>query len=250
MTRRKTVVAMVAGSFIVHVAASCTSAKLDEAAKTQAVEDALADLGIDSPGIDDALADAFRDVSPTDALAADAATDVTIAPDAKTDPPPVVSGTRLRARYTVEKSGDGAMRRTFAGWYDTARKEPCAARTATDGKLRCLPSAAPQLAPQILGEPYYADSTCTTIVTVAALGTCGESLQYVGTPDVVTPACSYPRTLFKVGAKISAPTFYRKSSTGCVTSGSPFSGTTPDLYEARAVAPTEFAEIVATEEIE
>jgi hypothetical protein len=47
-----------------------------------------------------------------------------------------LSGSRLRVRYV---EGDDGSRIT-AGFYDTARNEPCSFGPAEDGRLRCLPT--------------------------------------------------------------------------------------------------------------
>jgi hypothetical protein len=45
-------------------------------------------------------------------------------------------GIRLKRRWL--ETDDGAVEQL--GWWDSARKEPCAFRHASDGKLRCLPT--------------------------------------------------------------------------------------------------------------
>lgn len=229
-------VAMLAGSFAVYMAVSCTSAALndkDPKIDGVSVKDALAELGVDADAIVDAVRDALEDGAPT---------------DAKADPAPI-SGTRLRVRYSVAKSADGAVRKTFAGWFDSARKEPCADPfyPMSDGSRRCIPAGM-----QVGG---YQDSACSKPFGVLTASTCSVTPRYVTAYTAVAPgSCSvYTLQIFAVAAESGAPsTWYRRETDGkctAMTSPWPYTAPTYKTYTTTGeVAASEFAAFTLTEE--
>lgn len=66
------------------------------------------------------------------------------------------NGNRLRVK--ILQAADGA--RFVQGLYDTRRNEDCAFHTASDGKLRCLPTEI------VTATIYFADSSCTTFAAI------------------------------------------------------------------------------------
>lgn len=237
--------AMLAGSLVVYVAVSCTSATLDEVAKTQAIEDAVVEALVEIGVVDatddaerDAVAEALEDV--IDALRD--SLDDAAPPDAKADPMPV-SGTRMRVRYLVTRSTDGALRKAFTGWYDNVRKEKCTPLRAGDGKTRCLPDGAIALQPQSVSGftpvPLYANALCTTVLAE-------------GAPTMIAKyfVLGADTRVFQSGAIVSPrpARLYAVTSTGCTDVGP--TDSTKTYYSATEVVATEFAEMTITEETE
>jgi hypothetical protein len=83
------------------------------------------------------------------------------------------NGSRIVARYTTTASvsADGAQQvtKSFAGWFDTQRNEPCSVTLAADGQQRCLPEAVPFL--DRYESYYFSDAACTKPVVRMELGT-------------------------------------------------------------------------------
>jgi hypothetical protein len=124
------------------------------------------------------------------------------------------SGQRIKARTitTVTTTDDGAKltMKSFGGWFDSMRNEPCSPTLAADGKTRCMPATLS------LTGGYYTDAACTipAVLTFTSDPACSTIPGYVAVPATTT--C--PQT---VGAKIYArgagvTNYYSKSGTTCI----------------------------------
>jgi hypothetical protein len=104
-----------------------------------------------------------------------------------------VGGTRLKARmYSAE---DGAKQ--FIGWRDSQRNEDCNILTASDGKLRCLPS---DVAGVFAG--YFGDAGCTQPLAIRAKG-CGAPKYISATSSGGTCGAAARYTISTAGAAVS-----------------------------------------------
>lgn len=160
-------------------------------------------------------ADALQDAGDDVALEAggDAGGDAVAPPDAGES---YVGGSRLRPRYAVTVSADGAESKRFEGWQDTARGEGCAFQTASDGAQRCLPSAAAPFG----GTFWYSDATCTRAVWISAPSTCTTAVPKYTTPgpSLVSGTCppAFGAAVFAVGGPIVPPaTLYHQLGASC-----------------------------------
>jgi hypothetical protein len=112
-----------------------------------------------------------------------------------------LSGSRLRVRYV---EGDDGSRIT-AGFYDTARNEPCSFGPAEDGRLRCLPTE--DLVTVLPG--VFADPLCSQRL---AVGPCAFP-RYARAWSSTCPARS---VLFNV-APVAPAALYTVTGGSCVS---------------------------------
>lgn len=115
-------------------------------------------------------------------------------------------GSRIKARWTTVVFADGAKGRTFAGWWDSERKEECTPTTLsveTTGAGWCLPST---IVPLIA---IFGDATCSTPIAAQPIG----GLK----PGLVGSFADIPRKLWTVGEPLAAPAdVWVKDSGACV----------------------------------
>lgn len=142
-----------------------------------------------------------------------------------------ISGTRLRARYTVGADGS----REFVGWFDTVRGEDCSFKQGDEGRLRCLPAAHPVI--------DFSDPDCTVpLVTLPPQLDCnGKPPKYVMAMDF-SDACMPQARLFELGAatQTTVDPVYRSTAQGCMPLGS---GAMPVFFEIGPEVPmTEMVE--------
>jgi hypothetical protein len=120
----------------------------------------------------------------------------------------VTSGSRIVARFTTTSStdGEGAQRttKTFAGWLDTQRNEPCTVTMASDGQQRCLPDALNYL--DRYGVFYFSDAACTQPVVRMELGTqCPPATYGYGCAVCNAPVPSYASFVYPCGGTGTTP---------------------------------------------
>lgn len=123
-----------------------------------------------------------------DASIIDAITDPVA--EAQADP---IDGTRLRAYYMT--GDDGSKYSIYGRWWDSLRMEDCNFLPASDGKLRCLPSAS-------VATLYFVDASCAQPIAAVAPG-CAE--KYV--PRYTVAACyvTQPQEIHPLGAPAAQP---------------------------------------------
>jgi hypothetical protein len=206
-------------------------------------------------GVADAVAEAFGDsaLQTLADLGSDIAHDLGAhdlgVHDAKADPVPV-SGTRLRVRYNMQKSADGAERKAFVGWQDTTRAEACAAQLAADGKQRCLPNADAYNPSN--PQPIYADSACTMLLASVSTSACVVPAYFkrstnIGSGCMLTSGSR----MFRVGAEQTLTSWYQGSPGNCTkTTSEPAIPQPARWFALTEVAPTEFAEVTISEVVE
>lgn len=203
---------LLGGSLAVYVAVACAAAKLDDGPGPRNDGGLLGDSW--APG------------------------------DAKADPPPV-SGTRLRARYTVTSADDGAKHRVFSGWYDGERKESCMTTyEAADGQRRCLPT-------NWIGIGGYADAGCTKPFAIASKAATCTPPKYAA--EQTTGTCGLPRVrLYALGAETTVSTYFTKDASGCKAAAAawPWTGTYTTYNTTSEVPASAFAAVTIAEEIE
>lgn len=112
------------------------------------------------------------------------------------------SGTRLRPRFL--KTAEGVKH--FVNFWDTKRNETCSFMEASDGKLRCLPSA--------VSAAQFSDASCAQPGLVGA-GLCGES-RYITTS--IYPFWCRPFPFYRLGASKppASPIVYETYDGVCV----------------------------------
>lgn len=162
--------------------------------------------------------------------------------DAMTDPTPdasaqEMSGTRLKARYYVGADGS----KQFAGWYDTSRKENCTVMTASDGKLRCLPSAF-----FATGGSYFSDDGCSQklfyTVKASASTACAPAAGSLGY-GYYTDGCGY--SFYTLTATVPGVVY---TGTPASCSGIPAPTDTFNFYTGAQIDPATF--VAMTDETE
>jgi hypothetical protein len=121
------------------------------------------------------------------------------------------SGSRLKARRYV--ADDGARSDQIGHWYDSARKEDCAFRRASDGAIRCIPMLTYALS-------FYADDQCTQQIVSPSYGkpACSEDVKYAHTYDQNIPLCSNIGVRVHAFGSPTVPTWvhFKKSDGACV----------------------------------
>lgn len=127
---------------------------------------------------------------------------------ARADTPPegYSDGTRIKARWNTVVFADGAKGRTFAGWWDSERKEECMPSTlssATSGAGWCLPSTIVSLI------AIFGDAACSTPIAAQPIG----GLK----PGLLGSFAGVPRQLWTVGEPLPSPSdVWVKDSGACV----------------------------------
>lgn len=140
-------------------------------------------------------------------------------------PPGWESGTRLRA--VVIKGSDGSKQ--FYRWRDTTLNVDCVFRSASDGKMRCIPW------PAAIGG-YFSDASCTSPVALQLHNSCTPPKYAILTTATCDP--SGESEVFSLGQKL-APTVYTKSGANCVGP----QNTNNDVFAVGAkVPPSQFVE--------
>lgn len=125
------------------------------------------------------------------------------------------SGTRIQMRATARNGADGSVQPGYVAPYDTQRDEPCLIALASDGKMRCLPTAT-----GIPGNStaYFSDSACTQPVFAASDAVCPP--KYVYGLETVSASCGNTSgsayRFYAIGAKHSG-NYYVKSGTACTS---------------------------------
>jgi hypothetical protein len=151
------------------------------------------------------------------------------------------SGGRLKTR--VITTSDGAKQ--FAGFKDTQRGENCTFQQTMDGKLRCVPEAAPALVFDPKAGGYFSEAGCQTAVVVVVEG-CAAPKYAVLAQRASWDSCgTLGVRVFQVGTRFVG-TLYKSTSAGCVSAGSVPTGY--QAYLAGTVAPEELVE--GTEQLE
>jgi hypothetical protein len=209
MKKPSLVAAIVVGSIAVHVVAACTASVVGTQSNSSAGD----------AGLVDAMLDAFLDVSTPDALADPTGSTTT-------------SGSRLRARYTVTTSPDGAASKVFVGWHDTTLDVDCVFLTADDGSLRCVPSGA---GAQIVSpsevdfSTFFSDAACKSAMAVSNISTffgCAPFLVSIAGGSIgscTSGSVSY--TTYRQTTATLPTTIYTIDSTGaCTPQAGPTSG--------------------------
>jgi hypothetical protein len=136
----------------------------------------------------------------------------------------------------VGTTSDGA--KEFRGWHDTVRNEDCYFRLASDGKNRCMPPAA--------ALSYFAESSCTTPITILPITACTVTPGYVYVPSSDT--CSPPSDLWQGQTLPTAGVFF-KSGTSCTDGSTTYPATSwLRVGQGMRIAPSVFQE--STEDIE
>ncbi len=126
-----------------------------------------------------------------------------------TRPRLVQSGSRLRA--VVYRGADGSQHPTGA-WFDTQLGVECTFRTASDGQIRCVPSALPF-------EPtLFQTAQCAGPVALLLTACGGAEFDFFSLPQ--EGVCSPAPRLYRKGAayqKVDTPPdlLYRNSPAGC-----------------------------------
>ncbi len=123
--------------------------------------------------------------------------------------PAAVSGSRLRAQHVVTADGT----RSFVGWYDKERKEPCTFSVAADNTMRCMPPALPQTYSGL-----FADAACQNPLQAGSATSCGASAVISQTASVPSskPGCyAVSQTLFAATKIAPGSTVYRPGAQGC-----------------------------------
>jgi hypothetical protein len=152
--------------------------------------------------------------------------------------PSATSGSRLRARWRIENSPDGARRRSFAGWFDTARGEACDVVLYRDDHYRCVPSA--RLGMSIA----YADSSCTQPIVSIPKNVCVGPLPQYAAKEIYDCEKTWTE-VWRIGASTAAPAkLWAKFDVGCTETRPPPGDFA--YYEASAVAPSDLVEISVT----
>ncbi|MBI4956812.1 MAG: hypothetical protein HY908_32645 [Myxococcales bacterium] len=151
---------------------------------------------------------------------------------ATAEPPAYASGARLRARIYVGEDGSQA----HVGFFDAERQENCAFSKASDGVLRCLPTAG-------YSSTYFSDAQCTAPVLAVSCGQVPPAYALVNGGASTCPTWNVP--VRALGAVHAGPVYWVYGGTCSAVPA------TPDVtYYALGpeIAPTEF--VAAIEQVE
>ena len=134
---------------------------------------------------------------------------------------------RLRARLLVA-AGEAGVGIEVGDWLDSHLGGPCEARSADDGRLRCLPSAAPRVLRSL-----FADDRCTTPAPALALAedACPAKAQRYAMEALEEATWRVYET-----AGLRPTAVYRLADTECVAVSDPVYDLGPALGAASFVA--------------
>jgi hypothetical protein len=103
------------------------------------------------------------------------------------------SGTRIKAEYLV--TPDGA--RSFNGFFDSQRNEPCSMLKSTDGVTRCLPTGTLDVS-----DLYFADAACTVHASILVTSCLAVLPKYIRIYSF--SGCEYRSRIFERGPQIQS----------------------------------------------
>jgi hypothetical protein len=115
------------------------------------------------------------------------------------------SGSRLKAQWIVGDDGS----KSFAGFYDSARKETCSFILMYDGTRRCIPFGA--AVSSYAG--HYTDAACSNLISATYVSTCFVTPTYAY--SIPGDICTGAYKLYQVGPKFSPPVVYYVTNGSC-----------------------------------
>ncbi len=145
--------------------------------------------------------------------------------------PSYEKGTRL----AVNEIRSGDMPPVFVGFHDTELDVDCSFRTATDGHLRCLPDARPELA---MGSQLFADAACTERV-VTADPSCAPATDTYTSESGTSTACTSTLQPLRATLLATGVTLYADNG-GCSQQGQTTAASR--YYVLSDAAPADFVE--------
>jgi hypothetical protein len=124
-------------------------------------------------------------------------------------------------------------------YFDAVRMETCSQSAASDGKSRCLPSAA-------VNSGFFSDPGCTQpVATVAVVPGCQKTSPTYFAPPITIAACSIVGgQLRPVMAEITSGPLYKLQGVCTQTSYATWSAAYYAWSVGAPIPPTDFAEMV------